>query len=139
MLIAEVTDEPRERAVDLDLASTPESVRQARAVVRRCVADWVVSGPAASDAVLVVSELVTNGLLHGRPPIRLRVRHTGAELVIEVRDAAIALPRPARFGSGHPSGRGLAVVSRMASHWGARAEDRGKVVWASFAVAGPLK
>jgi signal transduction histidine kinase/DNA-binding response OmpR family regulator len=136
VLIARVTDDPPERVVEVDLAAEAASVRQAREVVRGCINDWGVPDPAAGDAVLVVSELVTNGLLHGRPPIGLRVRHTGDELVIEVRDSAIALPKPARFGSDHPSGRGLAVVARLASRWGARAEDTGKVVWATFQLAG---
>jgi anti-sigma regulatory factor (Ser/Thr protein kinase) len=85
-------------------------------------------------AELGVSELVTNAVLHARPPIRVRVRGTRTHPRVEVADASPVAPEPppaepepddflATFG------RGLSIVARSATAWGASIEPDGKVVW----------
>jgi anti-sigma regulatory factor (Ser/Thr protein kinase) len=84
--------------------------------------------------LLLTSELVTNAVRHGAPPIGLRVQHCGASLRVEVRDAGDA------FGPGWTlaedltaeGGRGLALVEALATSWGCLAQDDltiGKTVW----------
>jgi hypothetical protein len=94
-------------------------------------------------AELGVSELVTNALLHGEPPIQVRVRGTVEHPRIEVRDssrAAPILPGEA-FDVEQQSdelltfGRGLGIVARGSDAWGAEIEDDGKVVWFAPATA----
>jgi two-component sensor histidine kinase len=92
-------------------------------------------------AELGVSELVTNALLHGEPPISVRVRGTVEHPRIEVRDSSLeapVLPTASEMDE-HDEllltyGRGLTLVARSADAWGAEIEDDGKVVW--FAPAG---
>jgi two-component sensor histidine kinase len=88
-------------------------------------------------AELCVSELVTNALLYGEPPIQVRVRGTVEHPRIEVRDSsreAPILPGEARDVEQQGDelltfGRGLGIVARGSDAWGAEIEDDGKVVW----------
>ncbi|WP_240641415.1 ATP-binding protein [Nocardioides ferulae] len=85
-------------------------------------------------AELGVSELVTNALLHGEPPITVRVRGTREHPRVEVRDASV---EPPALPHNHDDeddllltfGRGLSIVARCSKAWGADVEDDGKTVW----------
>jgi anti-sigma regulatory factor (Ser/Thr protein kinase) len=93
-------------------------------------------------AQLGVSELVTNALLHGEPPITVRVRGTAEHPRVEVRDSSVEAPILPSDPLDQPEtddllltfGRGLSIVARCSDAWGAEIEDDGKVVW--FAPAG---
>lgn len=104
---------------------------------------WVVSafeGMGRDDlrecAEVAVSELVTNALLHGEPPIQVRVRGTQEHPRVEVRDGS---SDPPRLPTVHDPddveqmlltfGRGLNIVARASEAWGAEIEGDGKVVW----------
>jgi hypothetical protein len=83
-----------------------------------------------------VSELVTNAVLHGAPPIRVRVRGTWEHPRVEVIDGSTEPPilpgTQALVGEDDlllTFGRGLNIVARCSSAWGAEIEDDGKVVW----------
>lgn len=88
-------------------------------------------------AQLGVSELVTNALLHGEPPISVRVRGTREHPRVEVRDSSVEAPilpsqpldRPETDELLLTFGRGLTIVARCSDAWGAEIEDDGKVVW----------
>lgn len=91
----------------------------------------------AECAELGVSELISNAILHGEPPIRMRMRGTPEHPRIEVSDGSRqppVLPEPL---SRHPVeddplitfGRGLDIVARCATAWGADIDEDGKVVW----------
>ncbi|WP_370963649.1 ATP-binding protein [Amycolatopsis sp. cg9] len=84
----------------------------------------------ADDAQLLVTELVTNALRHGRGRPVLRLVVTGGQIRIEVFDDDPALPvrRPADADGGW----GLALVERLSSAWGTRRHGRGKVVWCAL-------
>jgi len=109
------------------LPSEAASVGRARhAVVRTCHA-WDM--PDASNAELVVSELVANAVLHGYGHVSLQLYDTGDGLRIEVEDGN---PAPPVTTDGHPGrvgGFGMQIVERLAD-WGWRQSSRGKVVWA---------
>jgi anti-sigma regulatory factor (Ser/Thr protein kinase) len=81
------------------------------------------------DAALASSELVTNAVLHGRPPIDLRLRIEGVDVLIEVRDAATYQPRKQRPDEYDEHGRGLQIVAALATRWGTRPTEHGKAVW----------
>jgi hypothetical protein len=92
-------------------------------------------------AELAVSELVTNALLHGAPPIQVRVRGTREHPRVEVLDCSVERPVVPLT---HPDddddllltfGRGLSIVARSSEAWGAEIESEGKVVWFSPAAA----
>jgi anti-sigma regulatory factor (Ser/Thr protein kinase) len=91
----------------------------------------------AECAQLGVSELVTNALLHGEPPITVRMRGTVEHPRVEVRDSSVEPPilpsqpldRPQTDDLLLTFGRGLTIVARCSDAWGAEIEDDGKVVW----------
>lgn len=119
----------------ITLATGPRGVHDARRwVVRTCVD--IGRDDLVECAELGVSELVTNALLHGEPPIQVRVRGTAHHPRIEVRDSSLEapiLPTAAEMDQQDELlltyGRGLALVARGADAWGAEIEDDGKVVW----------
>lgn len=86
-----------------------------------------------SDAELLVTELVTNAVKHGRPQISLRVLVDPPRLGVLVRDGSDAVPST---DIGPPdqtadSGRGLLIVDRASSAWGVITDESeaGKTVW----------
>jgi anti-sigma regulatory factor (Ser/Thr protein kinase) len=89
-----------------------------------------------ADAALATSELVTNALLHGRPPVELRLRLEGADVLIEVRDRAGYQPRKQRPDENDEHGRGLQIVSALSARWGTRPTEHGKAVWCLLSARG---
>lgn len=81
------------------------------------------------DAVLLVSEVVTNAVKHGQAPVHLCIECGPAGILIEVEDANPELPRARRDDRRRHSGRGLVLVQRLATEWGVRLTGRGKQVW----------
>lgn len=93
------------------------------------------ASPLLEDALLVVTELVTNAVLHGRGAPLLRLRTAPARLRIEVADES---PRPPkRRTSGPDGGWGLALVELLTAEWGVVRSGRGKVVWCELRVPPP--
>ncbi|WP_035803782.1 SpoIIE family protein phosphatase [Kitasatospora mediocidica] len=77
---------------------------------------------------LVVSELVTNAIKYGEPPIRLRlIRDT--ELICEVSDASDTSPHLRRARDVDEGGRGLMLVAQLTQAWGTRHSTNGKTIW----------
>lgn len=107
------------------------------AAARREIASVTAGRDDREDAVLVASELCTNALLHGRPPIVLRALIDDALLRIEVenrRDGAtleLGGPRPMP-GPSEVGGRGLALVQAVAEDWGSEDADGATRVWAEL-------
>lgn len=91
----------------------------------------------AECAELAVSELIANAVLHGAPPIRMRMRGTPEHPRIEVSDGSRRPPVLPDPNTRHPIdddplitfGRGLDIVARCATAWGADIDESGKVVW----------
>ena len=110
----------------------PELARQARRYVGRVLSG--VPDELQADAELVVSELVTNSVLHGESPIVVRVRQSGDRVRIEVEDAGRNLPMMVSQRSDAMTGRGLPLVAAVASGWGVEPASPGKVVWAELGV-----
>lgn len=111
------------------LPHEPTSIGRARHAVVRACRTWGVHDVAAAE--LVVSELVTNAVLHGWGHLALRLYDTDDGLRIEVEDAN---PAPPVATDGHPGrvgGYGMQIVSRLAD-WGWRSAPVGKVVWAKL-------
>jgi hypothetical protein len=124
----------------LTLPADPVAVPWARRLADQALSEWGLE--AVSDTVLLLmSELVTNAVQAGAPGASARSRSrpqagiavtlslTGASLLLEVWAA-----HPDLVGSQQPditaeSGRGLGVVAALASSWGQRATDGGRVIW----------
>ncbi|MCO5991723.1 ATP-binding protein [Actinoallomurus spadix] len=81
-------------------------------------------------AELLVSELVTNAVRHGRGEIHLIVCAEEDTLRIEVHDeAAESVPQVRPAGEIDEGGRGLHLVGMLSSRWGAARTATGKIVW----------
>jgi anti-sigma regulatory factor (Ser/Thr protein kinase) len=100
----------------LGLSFTPRAAAEARHETSAfCIAVGWVRG--SEDARLVVSELATNAVRHGAPPLQLRLMATVRGLTVGISDGSATLPsiRPPR--SNRESGRGLLLVDALATTW----------------------
>jgi anti-sigma regulatory factor (Ser/Thr protein kinase) len=90
-----------------------------------------VSVPASTaDAVLVLSELVTNAVTHGAGATTITITGDRQRVRIEVVDDTPAGPQPRSPGNVRAGGFGLHIVTAISSSWGWDPTSRGKVVWA---------
>ncbi|MGW1599324.1 SpoIIE family protein phosphatase [Streptomyces sp. NPDC002343] len=110
--------------VPFDVTAVP----RVRGEVSRRLADWGLAETAFATE-LILSELLTNALRYGAPPVRVRLL-LGRTLVCEVSDGSNTSPRLRRAASTDEGGRGLFLVSQFADLWGTRYAARGKVIWA---------
>ncbi|MFJ4467358.1 SpoIIE family protein phosphatase [Streptomyces sp. NPDC089424] len=110
-----------------DLQGTP----RARKLIREWLDGWDLSGM-ADEEELLLSEVVTNGLVHGDSDVYVVVRKYPDRVRVEVRDSdphrprTVTMPRQEDEAEG---GRGLMIVSALASAWGNSPSGRGKTVW----------
>lgn len=137
---ADATDHPQLEHRDVartTLHHAPSAAGAARRFVRNHLCPVHAAG--ALDAVqLIVSELVTNAVEHGRPPVVLTLLCNADLVTIGVHDASDDEPRAS--GAEVPwhseSGRGMQLVEGLTVHWGVRSGGprggAGKGVWASL-------
>lgn len=120
-------------AFEVAIVPEPPRVAGVRRITAAALRYRAVPSPLALDVVLVVSELVTNAIEHGHGSVRLRVRHSGDFLLVEVTDNN---PAPARLRTPAPDaerGRGLPLVAALAEEgWGVSPD--GRTTWARFRV-----
>ena len=89
-----------------------------------CDEDWL------DAAAVVVSELVTNAVRHGGPPIVLCVKCDGvSDMQIRVSDGSVDPPEVQHAERLDEGGRGMMLVDLISEHWGVDTTDDGKVVW----------
>jgi anti-sigma regulatory factor (Ser/Thr protein kinase)/PAS domain-containing protein len=121
------------RNATLELLGGVEAAPRARAFASGVLTSWRFPPDLHDLGVLAASELVANSLQHGTPPMRLRLRRTDRRLIVEVTDGDDHLPRRRRAEPADESGRGIAIVATIATHWGARrTPGGGKAVWCEF-------
>lgn len=108
----------------------------AAAAARRFVSGCLAGGPedAVANAELVVSELVTNSILHAGSVMRIGVRQAGTVVRLEVGDQDRRRPEPKQYSLDAGTGRGLQLVEALAVAWGVDAGRDGKTVWADVAL-----
>lgn len=122
------------------LSHIPEAVSVVRRRARAVLADWNLAPDLTEDALLVISELITNAVVHALPPAVLRLSRAGAEgrgaLRVEVTDAgpAEAAGRPAVEPCADEHGRGLGIVTALAAECGTRIHAGGITRWAELRV-----
>lgn len=131
-------------AYEAHLPHSSVSVRQARARLAQDLSERDVLGTVVDDAVLILSEFVTNALRHARAltsdTIRVSWSLTGDGLLrIEVTDGGGTtrpVTKPYSMSVSAQAGRGLEIVDKLADRWGSQREESGDeyTVWAELAV-----
>ncbi|WP_030229108.1 SpoIIE family protein phosphatase [Streptomyces sp. NRRL WC-3626] len=116
------------QVVTTDVPPDPEEVAAARVWAGERLAAWGLD-EIAFITELVVSELVTNAIRYGVPPIELRLIRDRT-LICEVSDASSTSPHLRRAHAFDEGGRGLLLVAQLTQRWGSRQTDRGKTIWA---------
>jgi serine phosphatase RsbU (regulator of sigma subunit)/anti-sigma regulatory factor (Ser/Thr protein kinase) len=119
---------------EIELPVEPVAVPRARAFVVEALP--AVPDDVLDDAKLVVTELVTNALLHGEAPRTLRLLDQDGVVRIEVHDASRILPVLPRQNLEAMTGRGLGLVAALSDTWGVEPVTDGKVVWAALRTDG---
>nr|WP_309096972.1 ATP-binding protein [Streptomyces sp.] len=124
------------RRFRFELAAHPGSPAQARRLTRARLTGWSVCEDTCDSAALVVSELVTNALVHTASTHIVCELHDGDDLVrIAVRDEGCAPGQPHAAGRTRPEeehGRGLLLVDALCHAWGAHEHGPGLLVWAEL-------
>jgi DNA-binding NarL/FixJ family response regulator len=125
LLAAAISEAAVEQAAELP--ADPTSPRAARALVRGLLGTEDVAF--VESVELVVSELVTNAITHGRSSPRIEVALGRRSVRVAVHDDNPTLPTHREPDVDRPGGRGLHLVDHIASRWGSEPTPDGKVVW----------
>ncbi|MFD7880074.1 SpoIIE family protein phosphatase [Streptomyces sp. NPDC059766] len=113
----------------------PEAVRHARRFTRRTLRTWGVSGAGMDTVLLVVSELVTNALVHTDGQVRLDLTLVNHRMRVGVFDTSPRAPmKPTSIGWEATGGRGILLVEAMSESWGTVPVSGGKQVWCELAL-----
>ena len=122
--------------VQLEVGADPAEVGRARRWARARLAGSGIEAdePLAETLILLVSELVTNAVVHtGRPAVLRLVLPggpgAGGVVRMEVADGCARPPAPRHAEGSETNGRGLELVDVLADRWGWRPEGVGKSIW----------
>jgi hypothetical protein len=115
---------------EIELEPRPASVGQARRFVSGALEQWGLED-IDYDVSVVVSELVTNAVLHAGTAVTVRLVRNGG-LRIEVSDGSRVMPITRNRSTSATTGRGLHLIQALATAWGCTPTDSGKVIWAEF-------
>ncbi|NSC24832.1 ATP-binding protein [Streptomyces albus subsp. chlorinus] len=135
---AAVLDEARQEGFELPAHAS--SVARARARLRAHLHHWGLPEDLGHTAQLVISEFVTNAVLHtDTTRIGCWIHLDSTRLRIEVTDEGTqsCAPQPRSATADEVNGRGLQLVGALAERWGvsARGARCGRVVWAELGTA----
>jgi anti-sigma regulatory factor (Ser/Thr protein kinase) len=141
--VMRATGPPTIARADWDLVSGTAAPAQVRALITDVCRTWSVT-QVLDAALIVVSELVTNAVVHGSGTIHVTVLLRRSQLHIVVRDGNPVPPRRAvsvvRTSAGvslDDGGRGLPLVDAVCRAWGHLSSDTGKAVWGIVDVVEP--
>ena len=121
-------------AVERRLPPQPSSVAEARRLVRELLAS-ADRDDLIETAVLLVSEVVTNALLHAGTPIDICATIDEDGLRVEVADGSMHVPVRRRYAATAGTGRGMLMLEHLVDDWGVSRHRQGKTVW--FRLASP--
>jgi anti-sigma regulatory factor (Ser/Thr protein kinase) len=119
----------------VNLPAEAASISHARRFVRRAV-ESLGAEAAVDDAVLLISELATNALLHARSPFTIEVTRSADRVRICIVDASPLAPKVRSYGDDATTGRGLQLVQTLSAAWGVQPRRPGKTVWVELLVDG---
>ena len=113
----------------VELTLPPDTASPSRA--RRLVEAALSHDPAdlVEVVTLLVSEAVTNAVLHAGTEVRVRIGRDGAAVRVEVADASPDEPQLRNPSEEAATGRGMLLIEELSDAWGLQHSDDGKVVW----------
>ena len=127
---------PSPTRMHLHLPPLPTSPAVARSLVQYACGSWRLDR-VADQARLIISELVTNAVVHAGTELDVTVVFRRDFLFLQVRDRSVDLPRalgPESVSPRAEHGRGLHLIDSLATSWGSSAAPDGKTVWAAVRV-----
>jgi PAS domain S-box-containing protein len=127
LLVARTRALGADQVATWDVRPDPAQVAGTRQSVIEQLSVWGLD-EAAFVTELVVSELVTNAIRYGAPPIQLRLIRDRS-LICEVSDGSSTSPHLRRAHAFDEGGRGLLLVAQLTQRWGSRQTTRGKTIW----------
>src|SRR5205807_5315940 len=113
----------------------PAAVARMRSSISDKLTEWGLDELAFATEV-VVSELVTNAIRYGSPPVKARLLRDRS-LVCEVADGSSTSPHLRYAATTDEGGRGLFLVAQLAEQWGTRYTAAGKIIWAEQRIPAP--
>ncbi|MFB7997454.1 SpoIIE family protein phosphatase [Streptomyces sp. NPDC056002] len=117
-----------DQVAEWEVPSDPSAVSRIRSECVGQLADWGLESLAFTTE-LILSELITNAIRYGRPPVHVRLLRDGG-LVCEISDHSSTSPHLQYAATTDEGGRGLFLVAQLAKRWGTRYTALGKVIWA---------
>lgn len=117
------------------LPGTASSVPRARRFVASSLAGTD-TGELTFTVALLVSELVSNAVLHAGTDVRVLVEHRDEVVRVEVSDTSARSVRSRRHRLDSGTGRGLLLVDRLSRSWGVDDSEGGKTVWFEIGLEG---
>lgn len=111
----------------LELLPNPLAAAQARAWLKSRLSDW--SADRVEVVQLLVSELVTNAVLHTDGSVEVTVARSSSGITVEVADRNPSKPVVKTYSRDAATGRGLHLVEALADAWGVRGDENRKAVW----------
>ncbi|MFF8012831.1 SpoIIE family protein phosphatase [Streptomyces sp. NPDC007929] len=133
LLLARMIGYRKEDTATWRLPARSDAPGRAREQVAALLGRWGARDDTRDNALLLVSELVTNAVRFAEGPVTVRLIRAGHGLLCEVGDSGNGRPRLRRGDLLDNGGRGLSIVHRLTTRWGVRWTDTGKVVWAEVA------
>jgi PAS domain S-box-containing protein len=135
LLLARTRALGADRVATWDVEPDPAHVAATRQAATEQLAVWGLE-EASFVTELVVSELVTNAIRYGEPPIQLRLIRDRT-LICEVSDGSSTSPHLRRAHAYDEGGRGLLLVAQLTQRWGSRQIGSGKTIWAEQSLEPP--
>jgi len=114
--------------VRAEFDADPRRVADARRLTEGTLAAWGLAD-LGHTAALLVSEVVTNAILHAHSRVVLVLRHDRDGIRVEVNDGSPVPPRVRHFRADAGTGRGVRLLESLASRWGIERTGGGKTVW----------
>lgn len=110
----------------LELDPETTSPWRARDFIRRVLETWDVDERVTEDVALVITELVTNAVIHARPAaVEVTVSKTADSIHAQVSDDGTGSVRPTRPEVDSVTGRGLHILDQLCTRWQVDTEDDG--------------
>jgi anti-sigma regulatory factor (Ser/Thr protein kinase) len=118
--------------LELALPAEPSSAAAARHSLAAYCRDHGVPTQLTDDALLVISELVTNAVLHAGTPTMAWAEYEPGSITVAVVDGSSSLPALLAPSERRESGRGVAIIDELGATWGLIRTSLGKIIWVNI-------